>query len=512
MATQIAFLRPAMGLFLVTCSVATFQGIPYDVVKGGDVELNQAGTSYVSVARFSASYSVVCYADFGQGGSCICKALNVSGVAVGLGAEVVVSENATQYLSVARLSDTTGVVCYVDQGESGHVTCHALSLSEQVVSSGAPLVVDAAADQVTYLSVDGSSATASTLAVVCYSDTASQPFGQGRCATLSSSGMVLTKGADILVNSAFTSYISVARLSETACLVCYASGASGLSGICTGLTLTDANLTVFDHLEITENITSHVSVSRLSEDAAIVCYSDESDENYGKCSVLNYGGGALSQGTGFIVNGDDSYHISVAGFSETEAVVCYASGNSSNIGTCTAVSLSGTEPAVGTSSLVNYAKTNFLSVARSSDTSGVVCYTDNGFASVCSALEIGLVTSTTSTQTSTSTRTGTETSSMTATATSASLTATSLTATSFTATNTTGTTLSSQTETSSSTEFSMTATSGTTTPHTTTGTSFTDTSVTTLIPESDGAFRLPTEMVTPSLLVAVAVELLGVIH
>lgn len=444
-----------LARLLLLAMVAAGDAVLYDVVSGEDLTVNQAGTSHVAVARFSATVSVACYANWGQSGAGTCKALSANGSTLSDGEGLVVNENDTYHLSVASVSETSGVVCFRDQGGSGLVKCVSLGLSGQSLTKVSEVVVNAAATSVDYLAVARLRMSPAT-AIVCYRNTNASTYGAGVCAPLPLSSMTL--GADLVVNEGSTTHFSIATLSDTRSVVCYADGATSLSGTCTALAFDGTALSVVNgaHLTVSSGEAKHISAARFSSTALIVCFSDVSNAQFGACSRLTLNGDLLDKVANLTVNDAFTEDVSVAGFSETEAVMCFSSGNSTKVGLCSAVSVSGANLLNSGNSLpFNNAQPVFVSVAHLSESTGLVCYRDAGNQDygTCNALEVAEVTTTSSTETSSTTQTATVTSSTTGTATSV-LTTT---------TNTTGSTQTSGTETSG------TRTS-TTTPHTVTTT------------------------------------------
>jgi len=189
----------------------------FDLSRGADLVVKDSGTSHVSVAHFTEEAGVVCYADWANGkGTGTCNLLTLAGGEEGVGSlssgpDVVVTNSSVLYVAIAHFSNSSVVMCYVDIGNEGRGTCTSLRLSDAgVLEKGEDLVMSETAKDVTFISV---SRLHQAAGVMCYSDTASSIYGACTCNALFLSGSVLSKSDELVVNDAFASYISVTRSS-----------------------------------------------------------------------------------------------------------------------------------------------------------------------------------------------------------------------------------------------------------------------------------------------------------
>jgi hypothetical protein len=157
----------------------------------------------VIVTAFSDTSAVVCYAleaerldegDFSPDEyASWCSPISFDGAALSVGQWIGLDQDAIYDLSVARLTDGYGVLCYTDGGDS-YGKCKPLSFDNGAVALGEALEVSV--DTPSNLTVAGMSPTA---AIVCFMAGSSQT---GKCIGLvMSHGTELAMGDDIDIDS-----------------------------------------------------------------------------------------------------------------------------------------------------------------------------------------------------------------------------------------------------------------------------------------------------------------------
>lgn len=481
--------------------VAASSQAVYDIASSEAAVVNSAGTAWFSVGGFtSVDKGITCYTDYGTS-SGRCNVLELANQSISAGPGLEFNGNETRHLAVASFTSSNAVVCFLDVGGTGLVTCRALEVQGDGVTLGssAPLVVNDNATNVPFISVARLS---EAQGLVCYSYV---EFTNGKnplvCALLSLSGSLLSQeGSDFFIDRTKShSDISVRSFSASKAVVCYSEEGDGK---CTLLSIESnaishvINTEVF--LETDKEYFNSMSLVSLTSTSGVLCYADGASTNVTNragCSALDISSGNLSVGDREVVNNGSSSYVSAAALADGFGIVCYSDEGDGGAGVCRALAAEGSVVSTGPASVVNVGATEHLSLAGLSADAVALCYSDDGAGNgACTALSLATTTTTATSSTSTS---GTS-------------------STTETATGTSSTSASGTSSTSSSTETSATDTTGTTTPHTTTETSFTGTSATggptTLAPESAGGFRLSTGPVALSLLSAAAAELLGVLH
>jgi hypothetical protein len=133
-------------------------------------------------------------------------------------------------------------------------------------------------------------------------------------------------------------------------------------------------------LEVNAGGTSFNSLARLSATQAIQCYADySSGKSVGTCSVLTLSGEAVEAGDKVVFNSDETLEVSVVGFSETQALVCYWDEANLKRLTCKSLTISGTDVSVGDAFEVNSAAEETpYAAARLSAGVGAVCWSYRG--------------------------------------------------------------------------------------------------------------------------------------
>jgi cell division septation protein DedD len=105
--------------------------------------VNARNSSSVSVAPLTSTGGIVCFVDLSSeedanqndaAGPATCKVLSVDGVALSANPANVVNANPTEYLNVVGLSADAAMMCYSNQG-AGEGFCRALSIAETTTTS-----------------------------------------------------------------------------------------------------------------------------------------------------------------------------------------------------------------------------------------------------------------------------------------------------------------------------------------------------------------------------------------
>jgi len=253
---------------------------------------------------------------------------------------------------VSMFSATQGIMCYRDVSnsfygrgsDSGNSTCNALVVSGTTLTKGADLVVNTA--NTSDISVSMFSA---TQGIMCYRDVSNRDYGT--CNALVVSGTTLTKGANLVVNSGYTHDISLSLVdneySATQGIMCYRAYNlgyynNGYPGICNALVVSGTTLIKGADLLVDDigSISDQFSVSMFSATQGIMCYRDNSNSGYGTCNALVLSGTTLIKGADLVVNSGNTHHISVSMNSATQGIMCYTDESNSGYGKCNVLRLS----------------------------------------------------------------------------------------------------------------------------------------------------------------------------
>ena len=310
----------------------------------------------ISVASLSESKAIACYNDSGNSNYGTACVLSISGTTVSVGEPTVFNSAYTNSISVAHLSESKAIVCYYDNGNSSHGTASVLSVSGTTVSAESKNDITLA--KTTKISVASLS---ESKAIVCYQDSGNSDYGTVR--VLSISGTTVSAGNKTVFNSASTSYISVATLSESKAIVCYTRSNNKIARVLSisGTTVSVGGETVFNSVE-----NSFVSVEAMSESKAVVCYNTKSK---GTACVLSISGTTVSAGSETTFSLEFFSSFSVAAISEGKAIVC---GTSNGKGTVYVLSISGTTVSVGGEMVFSFSFTNYISGAALPSSTGKI--------------------------------------------------------------------------------------------------------------------------------------------
>jgi len=484
----------------------------------GEVTFKNTGVSDVASAMLTETQGIVCYCDWENPEEGKCNAVDFSDSSAPVSGPSVLLANFSKNhrFTVARFSDAMGVACYTPFGTvGGKPACLTLSLSgsgsSATLSAGDIFEFDPYSTFSYALSVV--SLTDST-GLLCYQDTTSVYNFNRRdltCLVLEVSGGGLSSAAGVNASKTYANAvewdnivdISMAKVSDTSAVVCYADGTEE-KALCNRLSLAGSGdeLAVGPEFLLGEGLAGSgsdsewallsgvLSVAALSEERGVACFCGSGAGPTCVPLGLDNATEVSSVGDALAVEAASCSEVSLVAMSETGAIACYLSGED-GVGTCSGLVLNhghvltagdATEiPASGVASDNSFVEPSACStnecdmwISLSSATGGasaVACYAGVGGSETgrCRGLSIPPPTSTTTVSTATETSSTTEHSTTETSSTTA--TETSTLTSSTTATSTTVTTA---TETSS------------TTPHTTTATETTMTTVT-LGPEDSGA-------------------------
>lgn len=201
----------------------------------------------------------MCYRDYANpaAASLTCSLLaSASAADTSDGASVVVSSENSPFASFAELDSTAGVVCYAAYARSaGSPTCNVISLEGSDIQAGPDVVVDAglsSAEQSTYVELTTVAGLSSTAAVMCYRTKDNiNTNGLLRCAALTRAGSELEVSSTVILNDAFTKGASVVGFSESTAMVCFSDNlddevgpAEDYRGFCVVLSITAGKVTI----------------------------------------------------------------------------------------------------------------------------------------------------------------------------------------------------------------------------------------------------------------------------
>ena len=183
-------------------------------------------------------------------------------------------------------------------------------------------------------------------------------------------------GSEYVFNSASTSYICAAALSNTKFVVAYGDFGNSwygtaVVGAVSGNTITYRSEYVYNSAD-----TRYISAAALSNTKFVVAYLDFGNSGYGTAVVGEVSGNTITYGSKYVYNSASTWHPSAAALSATKFVVAYGDGGNSQYGTAVVGEVSGNNITFGSEYVYNSASTDFISATALSSNKFVVAYQD----------------------------------------------------------------------------------------------------------------------------------------
>ena len=97
------------------------------------------------------------------------------------------------------------------------------------------------------------------------------------------------------------------------------------------MTVSGTSLSQGADLVINTAATSSLSLTKLTNSEAIVCYKDEGSSNHGTCNHLTVSGTSLIKGADLVFNGASTADIAVVRLTNAKAAVAYVDKGNSEI-------------------------------------------------------------------------------------------------------------------------------------------------------------------------------------
>lgn len=298
--------------------------------------LSVDGAIYNSIAIINSTKFLVAYQDDSNSKHGTVKIGNVSGTNITFG-------NAYQYLpvngtldnavSIAVLDESTFVVAYQDETNSGHGTAKVGSISGTTITFGpeTEFVSTARAAHITMSTVDSSHV------VISYADWSDNKKGKVIIGTIA--GNSISFGSPSIFYSLNEATVtSISSFDSSKFVVCYRKGnAVDLQGAARIGTIAGTSITLGTETEFSTLVGSQafsIWVDTLDTSSFVVSYRDANNSGYGTIKVGSVSGTTATFGSGFVylpsgtLNGSRVVSIDASNF-----VVVYTDGGDSNHGT-----------------------------------------------------------------------------------------------------------------------------------------------------------------------------------
>ncbi len=280
---------------------------------GLEYVFNSEGTYDISITSLSETKFVVVYRDGGNSDYGTAVVGEVSGRSITFGAERVFNNASTDDISVARLSESKFVIAYrdADHGAAvvGEVSGNSIILGwEEVFNS----------ESTNEISVAGLSG---TKFIVTYQDGGNADHGTAVVGEVT--GDAISFSSQHIFNSAGTSYISAAALSETKFVVAYRDVGDAHKGMALLGQVTNTSITFGSESVFRETNASSIAVAALSGAKFVIVYQSYSE---GPIPGTSHHLGALGEVSGSSIAFSSLPYLGVHGFSalsETKVAFTY---------------------------------------------------------------------------------------------------------------------------------------------------------------------------------------------
>lgn len=256
---------------------------------GGLTTINTGTTWFLALAPLGANRVAACYEDVSQtrGRTSHCGVLAGTGTALSAPlAPMQVGSGRASSLVLTPLSFDKVILCYRSHAQLSFGVCVLLTASAVSLTSGADFVLHAGTTWRL-----AAARLSETRALVCYQHASCS------CRVLEASADHLSGGAPLALNAASAVYLAMVQLSLDRAAVCVAEALESERGVCRVLVAeVDHSLTQGPEYPVADGATAHLALAPLDDERAVVCYSDWSDREYGKCRIMNSSNHSLELG------------------------------------------------------------------------------------------------------------------------------------------------------------------------------------------------------------------------
>lgn len=207
--------------------------------------------------------------------------------------------------------------------------------------------------------------------------------GYSRVGTVSGSAISWGTASAALDSGKVSNNITACKIDTDKVLVVCSTTTTASSGRMMVLSISGTDITVNSPVELVNSGTqpTHLSVTQLATDKALVVYKDYNGGYNGYAKVIDVSGTTPSApaGTGEAYNTGATDYNSVSALSSTSAIVAYQDGGNSNYGTAQVLSISGTTITPGTEYVFNSASTVNIATCAINSTQAIVVGSGKGF-------------------------------------------------------------------------------------------------------------------------------------
>ena len=180
----------------------------------------------------------------------------------------------TSHLKVEKLTSTRAISLYSDGGESGHLVACILDNYGEVLDSLETVLIDT---EPSYLDIKRIS---DTKAIVVYTDT--ENGNKATVLIININGTVITKGAQTIISSGNSAYVSVAMMTDSRAVVSFKDVDSSNGGIRCKLINIDSSDVITELSEYTylSRSADNIISERVNDDTVLVVFAYNNSANF----------------------------------------------------------------------------------------------------------------------------------------------------------------------------------------------------------------------------------------
>ncbi len=345
------------------------RGLFSEITVGSVFALNDVNNNnYSTMIKMSPDKVLVCYGNNGSSGTGKINLLSISGSTLTLEDEVNFGDGGVAYISIAKITDSTAIICYMNQSAAPYGRALIVGVSGTTLTAYSEVGFSDTLPFRSSVIVDSTN----TKAVVCYRDSSNSSYGTAQVLTINDT-VISDVGTKVVFNEYNTQETSLTLLPNGSIFVAY----SNTTGRARLLSISGSTLTLGSEVVIASTAISKISSTLMADNAVLVCYGNSSAYARGRAQVLTISGSTISTGTEYQTNGNQYVECtSVEKISERQALLCYEDMSANYYGAAQILTVSGSAIAVGDETVFNTSRSDYMTVAHMNEDLAVVSYID----------------------------------------------------------------------------------------------------------------------------------------
>ncbi|MFC1700731.1 hypothetical protein ACFLZ0_01160 [Patescibacteria group bacterium] len=340
-----------------------------EIAISSEYVFNTASTSDNVIATLSDDRFVIAYkdggGDFNKGTVAIGQ---VSDNIISFGSEYVFNSVATNYISIAPISESKFIIAYQDAGNYNYGTVIIGQVSDNIISFGSEYVFNTADTE--HISV---SILSSDKFVISYKDISN--LGQGTAVIGEIFGNEISFGLEYIFNTSSTNHISSVFLSESKFALAYQDSSNYNYGMAVIGNVSNKSIDFGSEYIFNNAETNYISIDAFSNDKFVIAYRDVSVYyNYGTAIIGQVSDNVISFGLEYVFNPSATSYVSVSFLSQNMLAVSYQSLGGLKYGYVAIGQVSDNIISFGSEYVFNTAVTNYILIHSLAENNFVVAY------------------------------------------------------------------------------------------------------------------------------------------